>query len=359
MPSRKISSRAQALSLLIPFVLLLTGGTPSTTKIPEETITLPAASLPEFKTDPHIVESQGNQISGVVRVILQDQRGWIWFGTQDGLSRCDGESLVYFDLHDIHGQTVTVKAIVEDHEGNLWIGSTGGVSKYDGKFFTNYTEKDGLVSDDVWCMYVDRAGSVWIGTIEGVCRFDGKTFTPFPLPATKRNPNRGVSSPTMVRWITQDRAGKMWFAAEGRVYKYNGQDLETVSVMDQESETHVSCILEDESGTIWFATDEKGVIRLDGDTFTNITEQQGLGGVEAGSLYEDSSGRIWFPAEGLGVCRYDGSSLTSISEQDGLATPSTFCITEDQDGRMWFGGWRGAYRYDGESMVNVTRDGPW
>ena len=85
--SRVATPRVPALILL---VLLLSGSAPYTTRIPEEAITISAVGLPEFKTDPHVKESEGNQISGVVRAIFQDERGWLWFGTQNGLARHDG-----------------------------------------------------------------------------------------------------------------------------------------------------------------------------------------------------------------------------------------------------------------------------
>lgn len=348
---------APLLLLLLPFPQ--GGNAFAATRVAEVDITIPAAGLPEFKTDPHAREYQGNQISGVVRTILQDARGWIWFGTQNGVARHDGTSLVYFDLRDVHDQGVTVKSIVEDADGTVWFGTTGGVTRYDGESFMNYFQSDGLPSADVWSLCVDSKGTLWIGTIDGVCRFDGNTFTSFPLPAAKPNPHRGVSSPHVVWSITEDLAGNLWFAAEDRVFQYDGRDVHTISVLDEHSPTHVYRIVADARGSIWFATSEKGLLRLDGDIFTNVTDRAGLPGIGVGDLFEDSHGNLWFTSRGLGVGRFDGTSVNWISESDGLPARDTFEIAEDATGRMWFVGFKGAYRYDGETVVNVTRDGPW
>jgi len=345
---------------LVFLLLLLAAMAEASTTVSADSITLHAADLPEFKTDPHATGSQGNQISGVVRGMLQDRQGNFWFATQNGVCRHDGISLVYFDLRDEFDHGVTATAVVEDREGDIWIGSTGGVTRFDGEFFTTFTEADGLNSKFVWSLFVDSAGVIWIGTYDGVSQFDGKAFLPFPIPASTRNDTVfGPTSPTVVWDITQDLAGNLWFAAEAGVYTYDGQTLSRVRVMEDESDTFVTRILCDRKGSIWFATRYKGMIRLDGGGFTNVTQQGGLRGTEPGCAFEDGAGNIWFPAEHAGVYRYDGASFTNFSEEEGLTSGAIHRVYQDQDGRIWCIGWEGVFRMDGKSFVNVTRDGPW
>ena len=71
---------------------------PEQTKIHADSISLKAETLPEYRVDVHDKDYQGNQISGVVRTVLQDSKGNFWFGTQNGLCRKDKNGLVYFDL---------------------------------------------------------------------------------------------------------------------------------------------------------------------------------------------------------------------------------------------------------------------
>ncbi len=357
--TRKLNLHLWTFVLLLSWGFLFSSDTHAETTKSEASISLAAKDLPEFKTDPFVKESQGNQISGVVRRMFQDRGGNLWFATQNGVSRYDGASLTYFDIRDKFGGAVTGKSFVEDKEGNLWLGTTGGLTRYDGSYFTTFTDDDGLCDNDVWSMLVDSSGTIWIGTLGGVCKFDGTTFTPFPIPAaTERDYNRGVWSPTVVWDITEDRAGNMWFVASAGVYKHDGETLQRVPVMEQDSETHVTSISEDRSGNLWFSTYDKGLIRFDGETFTNLTQQEGLSGLEVGDAYEDSSGNIWFPAEDVGLYRYDGTSVTGFSAKHGLAG-RPFSVFEDRDERLWCVGLMGAYRLDGEAFVNVTRDGPW
>jgi ligand-binding sensor domain-containing protein len=341
-------------------LLLLFHGASAATKVAARDVGRQAISLPEFKTNPNVVESEGNQISGVVRTIFPDRKGDLWFGTQDGVQRYDGTSLIFYDLRDELGKGSTVKAIAEDGAGHVWIGTTSGLYEYDGEYFTRYTVDEGLSSNDVWSVVVDSSGTVWVGTFEGACRLARDTFTAFPLPpATKRDDSKGVWGPNVVWSMTKDRAGNLWFVAESGVYMYGGGVLSRVNVVDQGTDASVSSVYADKRGQIWFSTQDTGLIKFDGETFTNVTRQSGLNGTRAGPLCEDGAGNIWFAVAHVGVYRFAGTSFTLFDVEDGLSTSFVFCIVEDSAGRIWCGGQRGAYRFDGTSFVNVTRNGPW
>ena len=67
----------------------------------------------------------GNQVLGVA----QDERGFIWFGTADGLSRYDGSSVKVYrnDPDDPNSMSLSfVRAMLADQSGNLWVGTWGG-----------------------------------------------------------------------------------------------------------------------------------------------------------------------------------------------------------------------------------------
>ena len=70
-----------------------------------------------------------------------------------------------------------------------------------------------------------------------------------------------------------------------------------------------------------------------------------------------SKGFIWCNAGRRNLYHYDVKELTKYTIQNGNANPSTFQIYEDQQQRLWFVGFKGAYRLDGNSFVNITRNG--
>ena len=76
-------------------------------------------------------------------------------------------------------------------------------------------------------------------------------------------------------------------------------------------------------------------------------------------IYEDQLGDVWFSSEGFGVYRYDGTNFTNYGEAQGLGVPAVQTIFQDRQGRLWVGGGGGLYRLEGESFINVKKEGPW
>ncbi|HRE78904.1 MAG TPA: two-component regulator propeller domain-containing protein [Flavobacterium sp.] len=351
---------------------------PEQTKIHADSISLKAETLPEYRVDVHDKDYQGNQISGVVRTVFQDSKGNFWFGTQSGLCRKDKNGLVYFDIKNRTGQGVTVHVILEDKTGAIWIGYGGGIAKYDGTYFTNYHEKDILTTGGLWSMLMDSKGTLWIGTTQGVFTFDGKAFTPFEIPEGKVNPNFGVSTSKMIHSITEDSKGNIWFATNGGAYRFDGNTLTNISAKDQSLSNFVNRIIERADGTYWIST-VNGLFLYDGTTFKSITEKL-LGKDEGvGCIFEDKTGTIWFIAYKRDIYNYNGKTFQKIEakikisdyivlpfevnqdqqKQEGNFSPFPFQIYQDRQQRIWFVGFKGAYRFENNAFVNVTRNGPW
>src|SRR5215470_16459061 len=62
---------------------------------------------------------------GHVKAIHQDRKGYLWFGTMEGLSRFDGYRFTNYDTRDGLGQSF-VNTLVDDRHGRVWIGTNGG-----------------------------------------------------------------------------------------------------------------------------------------------------------------------------------------------------------------------------------------
>ena len=80
---------------------------------------------------------------------MQDSKGYIWMGTQAGLSRFDGKNFITYTTAQGLADN-TVNCIFEDRKHQLWIGTeNGGVSVFNGFNFKNYTRKDSIASNIV------------------------------------------------------------------------------------------------------------------------------------------------------------------------------------------------------------------
>jgi ligand-binding sensor domain-containing protein len=121
----------------------------------------------------------------VVITIIQDQRGFLWFGTQDGLNRYDGNKFKVYK-HDRDDPASLSDSFVmvlhEDQTGTIWIGTNnGGLNSFDPRTerFTRYQsdpdEAGSLSGETVASIYEDRDGVIWVGTDAGLNRFDRTT----------------------------------------------------------------------------------------------------------------------------------------------------------------------------------------
>ena len=197
----------------------------------------------------------------VVLSILQDSRGFMWFGTQDGLNRYDGYEFVVYkhDPEDPHSISDNfVQSILEDRMGALWIGTNvGGLNRLDrhANQFTRYQndpeDSHTLSGNDVVTISEDTAGVLWIGTNGGgLNRF---------------NPGR-----------------------EGFTHYREKDGLPN----------DVICgILEDDQGFLWISTN-RGLSRFDPrtETFKNYDVRDGLQSNEfsGNACHKSSSGEMFF-----------------------------------------------------------------
>ena len=114
-----------------------------------------------------------------VNVILQDNRGFMWFGTLNGLNRYDGYEFIKYrhDPNDPHSiSSDQVFSLCEDREGNLWVGTNYGLNRFDWKSesFISYQpvhdDMNSLSGFMISAIYEDKSGVLWIGTNYGLNR---------------------------------------------------------------------------------------------------------------------------------------------------------------------------------------------
>ena len=259
--------------------------------------------------------------------------------------------------------------IFEDSKGNVWVGSPHeGACRYDGQSMVYLTSKEGLPDDQIRSIQEDENGNIWFGTAKGVGSYDGEKITNYRLS-------------TNGEW---EKTGQdLWFNAgikEG-VYRYDGQALSYLAfpkpkITNPNNVYHVTCLSEGKNDMLWIGT-YAGIFGFDGTRFTTINDESlGLnaetGALHIRSLLEDSKGRLWIGNNGIGVLLRAGGVTVNFSEQNQLIHPSSskqgekspagtlehvFAIEEDKDGNIWFGDRdTGAWKYDGDSMTNYSRD---
>ncbi|MCP4153019.1 MAG: hypothetical protein GY757_35125 [bacterium] len=122
----------------------------------------------------HHISIEDGLSNSTVYSICQDDRGFMWFGTEDGLSKYDGyEFTKYFrDRQSPHSlSSNNAGNIMKDRQGNLWVGTWGGgLNKFDpdsgyAVHFKHDPEKPGSISGNrIQSLYQDSKGNLWFGT---------------------------------------------------------------------------------------------------------------------------------------------------------------------------------------------------
>lgn len=134
-----------------------------------------------WKTYSHQDGLAANQVYS----LFQAADGAIWFGTDQGVSRFDGQAFANLTTADgLPGGPVL--AIAETPAGVMWFGTLAGLVRRDarqpGQSATTFTARDGLAGDAVTSLAQDPAGNLWIGTGTGASRYDGNEFVSFTGP---------------------------------------------------------------------------------------------------------------------------------------------------------------------------------
>jgi ligand-binding sensor domain-containing protein len=80
-------------------------------------------------------------------------------------------SYTHYDISDgLAGSTAY--CIVQDKEGFMWIGTETGLSRFDGTHFVSFTTADGLPDMEVLQMFCDSKGRVWMGAFHSsICYY--------------------------------------------------------------------------------------------------------------------------------------------------------------------------------------------
>jgi two-component system sensor histidine kinase ChiS len=163
---------------------------------------------------------------------------------------------------------------------------------------------------------------------------------------------------TRVRSILQDTQGYLWFSTEGNgVVRFDGQAFTNFKVEDGLGSNSVFCMLQDREGRFWFGT-AAGVSMYDpsaqstNNGWRSYTHQDGLGDDWIYWIFQDTDGLLWFGTIGGGITRHDPSAktkekaFTTFTTDDGLAHNFVLSILQDADGNLWIGTFGGICRYD-------------
>lgn len=303
-----------------------------------------------------------------VFAILKDDRGFLWFGTQDGLNRYDGRGFKVYrgDPHDESALAASVvRVLFEDSKKRLWIGhgwANTGFALYDRDLdrFARFLPRPDLAGrpagNAVRAITEDARGRLWLGTDNGVARFDPETHAIrlFPLAAETR---ANVPHDT-VMCLLFDREGRLWVGTRGGLLRL---DVESgrYSTWGRSEETagpgggEVTDLHEGQDGSLWVAILGGGLHRLDlasGQHTRHVPDPRDPGSLchaRVRRLVPDENGGLYVGTENGGLCRLDVRSgrftrfPVDVEDASALSSGSVWSMHFDDEGILWVGTYDG------------------
>ena len=296
-----------------------------------------------------------------VAAIVQDQHGFMWFGTADGLNRFDGYSFVTYrhtpgDSRSLSSNQIT--ALLVDSQGTLWVGTRQGVNRYipDQDAFFSYQHRDGdptsLNDDHILTLYEDDNRTLWIGTVNGLNEFDAEaeTFRVYT------HDDELVDSPIhdRVQSLVEDREGTLWVGTfdgldafdrnSGTFTHYQFDPIDRFSL----TSSNIQSLVLDSQGVLWIGTLGGGLNRWIPEFRQFESYQydsglpQSLSDNRIWSLFEDPAGVLWIGTE-RGLNAFDTRRerfqryLNDQLNLNSLSNNVVFSIFEDRTGVLWVG----------------------
>lgn len=275
--------------------------------------------------------------------IAIDDEGVVWIAHfHTGLTRWDGETWTVYTMDDGLADN-HVTNIAFDRNGVAWIGTHGGISRFDGETFENFTVDDGLPCHNINAVAVAPDSMVWVGTRQGIVIYDGKTWSLLPLELEMNNITSIVFDATGVAWLGSLGAG---------VLRHDGVTLQQFTEEDGLPTSYVSTLAIDHKGVVWggYSWDNVGLFRYRNGEWAVYAKDDGLADNEVLDIAIDSCGDIW-AATPYYLSRFNGDSWTTYRNKDCLQGEYVTSLAAAPGGDVWVGTTGGVFRYDGNQWT--------
>ncbi|TCO07204.1 hybrid sensor histidine kinase/response regulator transcription factor [Natronoflexus pectinivorans] len=296
--------------------------------------------------------------SNMTNSIVQDEYGFIWIGTQEGLCRFDGYKMTYFQnenhpaslssnnissllLDDDHiwigtwdglniinihtykvqrintGTIRVIRTLFRDNSGLIWIGTASGILIYnsqENKFIHYNSSNSNLSHNTIRSFYQSDKGDIWIGTYNGLNRYRDGTFKQFNLKGDYK-PLLENNLICYIERFSEYNDSLLWIGTETGLALFNtiNEDFELYNSENTKlSNEVIKCIYRQNDSTLWLGTDfglnlfntnTKEIETFYHDPLINHTVSSNV----IWEIYNDMQNRLW-------LITSNGVSVTDVSQ---------------------------------------------
>jgi len=299
-----------------------------------------------------------------VSCIEKDNKGFMWFGTLDGLNKYDGYGFTTFKPSPQDSMSISnnvIRSLNKDSRGILWIGTEGGLNRYRPKqqnFISYRHDKDNpnsLVHNFVNCIYEDHDSLLWLGTKGGgVSCFDynSKTFTNYR--ATGDNNSSLLNN--IVHCIYQEKHATekiIWIGTNKGLNRLNMTtgEINTITSFEIDpaatNEFAITRIYKDKNNRFWLGTWNNGLICYDLKKgfikkFNKDNEYMHETDIIL-DIKEASPGVLWIGTRGGGLYKFNVETEDFINysndphDHHSISNNDVMSVFESNSGILWIG----------------------
>ncbi len=312
--------------------------------------------------------------------IEQDNSGFIWFGTRDGLNRYDGYKMVVYRQEDGNSAAVAgndIRCLYFDKQyQSLWVGTSNGLSRYRSEKddFVSYfagSKPGQLLGGSIRSVLRDQQGRLWVGTSRGLHLFDDKSER-FQIIRREAGAAGEISS-NNVKLIFEDLEGQIWIGTKNglnRLIYHRDSTFAFEQVLNEGmvklSGQDIKTMAQGPDSVYWIGTHSEGLFRWDArlNKLRHYHHQK----EEPHSLSHDNirtvqvspDGNIWVGTF-VGLNRYRPATddfevlLSESRDLNSLSNSSVRSVFFDHRGSMWIGTYYGGINYY-DQQINRFRN---
>lgn len=322
-------------------------------------------SAQEFPFQSYIVRD--GLPSNYITALCQDSRGYLWIGTDNGLSIYDGAEFKNFTTNDgLPNLFITDILEQRGKPGAMWVGTiAGGIGRFEDGAFTKVPIGD----NSIVAMHVDSGGTLWCSTRDQVFTVRNDSATVFGnIPGggydiqsigdsvvvflarndmlfynlqkrTVRKQHLNLVKNEFTSPMLIDRNGNIWLVTSTRRLcrvSTEGASFRQLNNAFALSDNLPSRIIDDGQGTLWM-TLPKGILRIDKATYasTIIHEPGEPHTILSGPVMLDREENVWIGTTGDGLLKLTDQRILSISLGQVSTGLFNLSAASDTNGHIW------------------------
>jgi len=330
-----------------------------------------------------------------ITAMMKDRKGYLWFGTRDGLNKFDGYNFTIYNLKTDQRQSVLsnrILTIKEDHWGYIWVRTYDEIvyrlNPFTEEFIRVENPKGGFINDKIVDVYILTSGVIWLTTYSKGCykiMTDEKTHD---LSVSLLDQKTNSIPNNTVRSIFEDKEKNTWlltlgglscidnrgksvnyfnnqpfysfvenskrimFGCQGKIIQYHKRTkiFKTVQLPDQVLVTNMANF---SANNYLFSTEGKGFFTYDilRDELQHFTQEKypEMKTNDIHQIYIDRAGEAWLEIQSSGVLHFSPQTNKIVSLPSkmnvGQLTNPNYLIFEDEKDILWIQPYYGSFSW--------------